>query len=66
MISIDPPDPATGLPACFSSFGILDGCTWLQSQQALEDDLDLSAAQATGITFTGPVTTVKTTPVKPL
>jgi len=66
MVAIDKLDPATGLPACFASVGVLEGCTWLESQQALQDNLDLSAAQSTGITFAGPVTQVRTTPVKPL
>jgi hypothetical protein len=65
-VSIDPLDPATGVPDCFASIMTLNNCTWVTSQAALEQDLDLSTGGATGITVTAPVTNAYLGPVTPL
>ena len=54
-VAVDPIDPGTGVPACFSTFGMLSACTWVTSQADLEQDLDLSTGGATDITVTAPV-----------
>ena len=65
-VTINPIDPATGVPDCFSSIGMLSGCTWVTSQAALEQDLDLSTGGPTGITVTAPVIDAYGAPVVPL
>lgn len=65
-VSIDPIDPATGVPDCFTSIGTLAACTWVISQADLEQDLDLSTGGPTGITVTAPVINAYFGPVTPL
>ena len=66
QVSIDPIDPATGVPDCFTSLGLLSACTWVTSQTALETHLDLSTGGPTGITVTAPVIEAYSAPVVPL
>ena len=66
QVAVNPIDPATGVPDCFSSFGTLNICTWVTSQAALEEDLDLSTGGPTGITVTAPVVNAYFAPVTPL
>lgn len=65
-VSIDPIDPGTGVPGCFSSLGMLSACTWVMSQTDLETHLDLSTGGPTGITVTAPVIEAYSAPVVPL
>jgi hypothetical protein len=72
-IAINPGDPAAGIPGCFDDVGLLEHddtntmtCTWLDSQAAIEANVDLSTSEATGISVTCPVISFKNTPVTPL
>jgi hypothetical protein len=65
-VALNPGDPSTGTPGCFDDPGALDTCTWLDSQAAIEANVDPAAIAATGITVTCPVTMVRTTTVTPL
>ena len=66
-VAANPGDPSTGTPGCFDDPGAIDvACVWLDSQAALEANVDPSTIQATGISVTCPVTTVKTIQVNPL
>jgi hypothetical protein len=66
QVAVNPIDPATGVPACFGSSETLNACTWVTSQAALEQDLDLSTGGPTGITVTAPVIEAYGSPVVPL
>jgi hypothetical protein len=66
QVAVSPIDPATGVPDCFSSSETLNTCTWVTSQAALEQNLDLSTGGATGITVTAPVINAYFGPVTPL
>lgn len=65
-VTVDPIDPATGLPDCFATPTALGGCHWIEVQAQLEANLDASTTQATGITVTCPVIEAMATPVVPL
>jgi hypothetical protein len=72
-VAVNAGDPSTGVAGCFDDPSLLEHdatdrstCTWLDSQAALEANIDLSASQATEITVTCPVTEVKASAVVPL
>ena len=72
-VAVNAGDPSAGVPGCFDDPSTLEhdktnssSCTWLDSQAALEANVDLSTSQATAITVTCPVTEAKTLPVVPL
>jgi hypothetical protein len=72
-IAVNPGDPAAGIAGCFDDVNLLEHdatnastCTWLDSQEAIEANVDLSTSEATGISVTCPVITFKTSTVTPL
>ena len=55
-VALNAGDPSLGVQGCFDTVASLAGCSWLDSELALQENLDLSTVEPTAVTVTWEVT----------